>query len=301
MNYQDFEISIVNPRETKKMAKHKTPPRNKKGQFKKGGKSSSGGSSSSKSRESNPRKGSRKSGSRKGKRRPPRRRANPRGEREGFRAQGMWPLNRGNMDLVAPAVMNKLLVALVVKKWGSDKGGLLGPGESSDFVGRSWTFRDYGLAFLASFAGAKVVASRMGKNWGDMFWLTGVSDMAARLLWTEGIARSDSLQKWFGQYDDAAGMAALRDMRGVQPGAVLETPGGRYMLDNADGWTAMQGIVTTASRYDGVPVTANRYDGVVQASAYDGFGHAIDTPSPQARYQRTGAADPYASVYLPAA
>ncbi len=299
MNYGDFEVAVVNPREPMAKKKRKTPPRAKNGRFKKGG-SSSGGSRKKPARTENPRRPRRKGGG--GRRR---RRRNPRGEQVAIRSQGAWPLKSGNLDLVAPMVLNKLLVALVVKKWGSGDGkGLLGPGASSDFVGSSWTFRDYGLGFLATYAGAKIVAARMGRQWGEAFWLTGVADMAARLVWTEGIARSPKLRDWFGQYEDP-NMAVLREMNGFgayQPGAIIESPSGRFMLDSNNQWQAMQGDLVPANpQYDGMLVPANpQYDGNVVAArpGFDGrFGHAINTPSQQARYQRTGSEDPYSTVW----
>lgn len=317
MNYGDLEVAIVNPRGDN-MASTK---RNKKGQFMKRGKGGGKGK-----RKSNPRRSSSSSssstdaGGHKKRRRPRRpgrrrgrRRANPRSSGVPFSSQGMWPIKGTNWADVIPMISNKALVALAVKRWGNKSGGLMGPEQTSDFVGRSWTFRDYAIGFGVSFLGAKLVASRFGRQWGELFWLQGIADMGARMLWTEAFARSKMLKEWFGAYDDpAAQMAVLSQMDGygreqlvpgygnLAPGAVMDTPSGRFMLNQHGQMVAMQGSLVQASRqYDGSLVAANaRYDGVVQASRrYDGYGHAIGTPSKRARYQYTGSRNAYSTVY----
>lgn len=322
MNYGDLSVAVVNPRGKKrtKRTMAKTPPRGKDGKFKKGGGKKRRPARRKNEREENPRprkkrRKRRAAGSYRAPPRTRRRKRNPRGERADLRGQGMWPIKSGVLDNVLPMIANKALVALAVKRWGSGKGGLMGPASSSDYVGRSWTFRDYGIAFGVTFLGAKLTAARLGRQWGEMFWLQGVADMGARLLWTEGFARSKKLTEWFGAYDDPASqMALLSQMDGggaygaelvpgygsYQPGAIVETPSGRFLMDNNGQWQSMQGLIAANRQYDGSVVAARpRFDGLVPASRqYDGhLGHAMDGNQARARYQGTGSGDPYATGY----
>lgn len=314
-----MEVAIINPTGAKKMS----TARNKKGQFKKGGRRR-------KARKKNPTVYARAAPRRRRRRRRRastrgttparrrRRRPNPLGggDKMPLKSQGMWPLKSGNLQLLLPMMGAKLAMAYAVRRWGNT-GGLMGKGATSEFAGDSWTFRNYAIGFGTTYLGAKLIATRFGRKWGEAWWLAGMSDMITRLVWTEAISKWKWGREAFGQDSAAEQMAALRQMSGgmgydpgqadalagaCMPGAVMDTPSGRFVLDNQKRWQPMQGgmggfgdeLVAARSGFDGFG------DELVQArSDFDGMGHALPpgTDDHRARYTRSGAVDPYSNLF----
>jgi hypothetical protein len=310
--FPGLEVAIVNPTRARGNKKGKAVARKrartKGGQFKKTT------TRRRANRESNPRRRRRR------RRRSPatsssapvrrRRRRNPSdgGGRAPIRSQGMWPLRGADYRMVLPMLAQKVLTALVVTKWGETGRLMAKQGNSSHFAGRSWPLRNYVMSFGVGVVGAKLVGARFGKKAGEFFYLSNIADMGERMLWSEVFNNTSWGPKYFGQ-SPADQMAALRSMPMgydpgqadamagyAMPGAIYETPSGRFMLDNQRRWQPMQGeLVAADSGFDGFGSTLTAAD-----SGFDGFGHALPAGVDDlgARYRRDGAADPYQSNWM---
>jgi hypothetical protein len=244
---------------------------------------------------------------------PRRRRRNPEaGDRVGLRSGGMWPLRGTDYKLVLPILAQKVLTALVVTKWGEQGRLMSKDGNVSNYAGRSWPLRNYIMSFAVGAVGAKLVGSRFGRKMGEMFYLSNIGDMGARMLWSELFNNTKWGPKYFGQSPETQ-MDALRAMAydpnqadamagAAMPGAIMDTPSGRFMLDNQRCWQPMQGfgdsLVAADRGFDGFG------DSLVAADrGFDGFGrygHALPpgTEDAEARYHRSGAVDSYNSTYM---
>lgn len=229
--------------------------------------------------------------------RSPRRRSNPfRGQ---FSFQALWPG-------LAPAILGRIWLAFAVRQWGGDWGTSIAgapaaggtPPPPSPFAGQQWGFQGYFVGVIAAWAGAHV-AERFRPGWGFHFWRGAVENMAARLVWTEGIARSEWGQKHFGQM--AVGQVA-DDGRGNR--MVLTPQGWQYMMGNPNMGELQERPL------DGLQ-PARALDGLVRERALDAksrgvggrrfrpMGHAMPegTEDKEARYHGSGANTAYHSAY----
>lgn len=149
-----------------------------------------------------------------------------------------------------PFFAGKLFTAFVVRKWGALGGGagqLLGGGPVQSWTaGQSWTMGQYILAGLAAHFGAKLFGRSKMLN-ASAFRKGGFDLIFTKLMWTEGIARSEWAKQQFGN-----------------AGNVAYSPGtGQTWLSQGGQSVAMQGgVLVEASPLDGELVTATPLDGM---------------------------------------
>jgi len=300
--FPGMEVAIVNPSDPKKKKRKKmATKRDSSGRFKK---KTTKTKTRKRRRKSNPAPPARRRRRRRAStpaRARRRRRSNP--SPMALKSQGMWPIKGTNVTLALPMLGQKLLTALVVKKWGQDGSLISNQASSSAFAGKSWPLRNYLMQAAVTVIGAKLVASRFGREHGQMWYLSGLADMGERLLWAEVFNKFSWGQKLFGQ-SPTDEMAALRAMAydpnqanvlgsHAMPGAVYDTPSGRFILGNQGNWQPMQGeLVTADPSFDGELVTAD--------PSLDGLGHYLPpgTEDREARFHASGSEDPYASTWM---
>lgn len=173
-----------------------------------------------------------------------RRRKNPSGI--GFGLSGVF----SEMKNALPRLAGTLATAWAVRQFGKP-GGLFGTSFTSPMMGNSWGWSQYAIAGIVAMWGPKL----LGKFVNAKEFQRGAVDLIIqKIVWTEGIARSDWAQRQFGN-----------DI-GIDSGT------GQMYLDQGGGnYAAMQG-------YDGL-VEASPLDGLVEASPLDGetsgYGHLL--------------------------
>lgn len=172
-----------------------------------------------------------------------RRRKNP---SVGFGMGGVF----AEMKNALPRLAGTLATAWAVRQFGK-QGGLFGTAHVSPTMGESWGWSQYAIAGAVAMWGPKL----LGKFVSPKEFQRGAVDLIIqKLVWTEGIARSEWAVKQFGN-----------DV-GLDPSS-----GQMYMNQGGDNWSAMQG-------YDGL-VEASPLDGLVEASPLDGsvsgYGHLL--------------------------
>ena len=158
-----------------------------------------------------------------------------------------------------------LAQSYVVRKWGDSWGvGMLGPQQlpGSGYRGQAWTLKNYLIAGLTGFLGAKLLGrTKMGAGWANIWWQASIQGIATRLVWTEMIARSTWGQANFG----ATGMPGAAG----QPGQVYQDGRGNQWLMGQNGqWVSMQGT---------------GYGELVQAGPLGGYGELVQA-GPLGRY-----------------
>lgn len=203
-------------------------------------------------------------------------------------------------------------MAYAVRNWGDKWGtGVFGGGaNTSPFAGQPWTFKNYAIGMVTAYVGGKILHRRNAK-WGHNFFRGAVESMAERLLWTEGIGRSNWAQKNFGaQLMPAGAMGGAQLMpvgpMGAYPGAIMDNSGGNRNIMTPDGnWAAMMGQLVPQGDMGGLqPARAvdrqGRGEGGRRYEPY--MGHALVSAANaeavrKAARQGTGYTDSYASVY----
>lgn len=292
----EAQVHIVNrggKRSAKKKKKGTKMRRNKKGQFVKGG---GGGKRRGKKRRSNPEPASN-----------PRRRG---GKRRGGRRRSHNPVGRfahasinfrSATQHLLPVIAGRLWLAYAVRNWGGDWGtSVLGaptppgtPPPASPFAGQQWGFQGYAVGVIASYIGARII-ERWKPGWGFHFFRGAIENMATRVVWTEGIARSEWGQKNFGQTAMVAD-----DSRGNR--MVLTPQGWQYMM-------GPMGQLQTERPLDGLE-PARPLDGLERAGSKDVkhggiggrryYGHFLPpgTDDKRARYEGSGSTSSYHSAY----
>jgi hypothetical protein len=175
-----FRIRVVNP------TKGKTVARGKNGRFKKGG----GGGSRRRRRRRNPEAREENPRPRRRRRRNPtttsrrrRRRRNPEGG--GGSGWGFSPLKSFDFKDLAPAALAWFVQSWVVRRWGDNWGTSLFTNQvpGSPYRGQAWTFKNYVLAFVAAWGGAKLIArSRWGAGAARIYFRSSIESMAQRML-----------------------------------------------------------------------------------------------------------------------
>lgn len=174
----------------------------------------------------------------------------------------------GEVNKWLPAFAGKLFVAFAVRKVGGLGGGQLlgGAPIQSPTAGQSWGLGQYIVAALAAHFGAKLFKRVLNPS---EFRRGGLDLLFTKLIWTEGIARSDWAKQQFGNtgpsYSPSTGQTWL-------------STGGRSV--------AMQGELVEASPLDGE---------LVEASPLD--GHRGMPGASMASYHPTESADPYVTNY----
>jgi len=176
-----------------------------------------------------------------------------------------------------PRLAGKLVVAWVVRRYGST-GQLFGGGPvNSQTAGQSWTFGQYILAVLAAHFGSKVFGRVIS---GEKFREGAIDLILTKFVWTEGIARSDWAKTQFGS-----------------PQIRYSPRSGQSWLAQGGQWSAMQGLVE-----------ASPLDGLVEASPLDGnagrggYGHLMPASTPpavadRARWSGSGYTSKFNAVY----
>lgn len=282
---EKFKVRVVNPGKKKD-----SMARNKKGQFKKGG--------HRRKRRSNP------APAPAAPRR--RRRRNPSGSRRRRRRNPMGPQTFGvgsyPLKNLIPVILASLAQSYVVRKWGDAWGtGIMSPTPlpGSGYRGQSWSLKNYILAGLTGWLGAKLMGrTKMGAGWAQIWWRTSVESMATRLVWTEMIARSQWGQTNFGAVQ-------------ASPGDVRDDANGNRWLMGANGqWVSMQGygeLVQAGPLGELVQAgPLGRYAGGYRPAPYAGFGHLMaedtsDARNTQAQELGIGSRDPYLAALQNAA
>lgn len=183
-------------------------------------------------------------------RRRPRRRATPtRRRRRNPSTRSMGGAFMGEVNKWLPAFAGKLFVAFAVRKVGTLGGGQLMGGAPiiSPTAGQSWGLGQYVVAALATHFGSRLFKRVLNPS---EFRRGGYDLILTKLVWTEGIARSDWAKAQFGNlgpsYSPATGQTWL------------STPSGRSV--------AMQGELVAASPLDGELVEASPLDNTHSAS-----------------------------------
>ncbi len=175
-----------------------------------------------------------------------RRRKNPNGL--GFGLGGVFK----EMRNAIPRLAGTLATAWAVRQFGKP-GGLFGQSHTSPMMGESWGWGQYAVAGAVAMWGPKL----LGKFVNAKEFQRGAVDLIIqKLVWTEGIARSDWAVRQFG--NDIG----------------LDHSTGQLYVDQGGGnYSAMQG-----HGYEGL-VEASPLDGLVEASPLDGptsgYGHLL--------------------------
>ena len=148
-----------------------------------------------------------------------------------------------------PRLAGTLATAWAVRQFGKS-GGLFGQQFTSPMMGESWGWSQYAIAGAVAMWGPKL----LGKFINAKEFQRGAVDLIVqKLVWTEGIARSDWAVRQFG------------NTIGIDSGS-----GQMYMDQGSGNYAAMQGLVE-----------ASPMDGLVEASPMDGshgmssYGHLL--------------------------
>jgi hypothetical protein len=183
-----------------------------------------------------------------------------------------------------PRLAGKLWTSWVVRRWGALGGAggqLLGGGPVQSWTaGSSWTLGQYGLAILAAHFGSKLFGKVLDA--GD--FRQGCWDLIlTKLIWTEGIARSDWAKSQFGS-------PRIRGNRRT----------GQAWLQQGGQWEALQGAhgmgdtIVDAGALDGpmgdTIVTANQLDGLMHPGTPDAIAQ-------RARWTGSGDVNPWNAAY----
>ena len=176
-----------------------------------------------------------------------RRRRNPNGAL-GLGVSGVF----AEVKNALPRLAGTLAVAWAVRQFGKG-GGLFGQQFTSPTMGESWGWSQYAIAGAVAMWGPKL----LGKFINAKEFQRGAVDLIVqKLVWTEGIARSDWAVQQFG------------NTIGIDSGS-----GQMYMDQGGGNYAAMQGY--------GNLVEASPMDGLVEASPMDGshgmssYGHLL--------------------------
>ena len=146
-----------------------------------------------------------------------------------------------------PRLAGTLATAWAVRQFGKS-GGLFGQQFTSPMMGESWGWSQYAIAGAVAMWGPKL----LGKFINAKEFQRGAVDLIVqKLVWTEGIARSDWAVQQFG------------NTIGIDSGS-----GQMYMDQGGGNYAAMQGY--------GNLVEASPMDGLVEASPMDG-GHGMSS------------------------
>lgn len=179
-----------------------------------------------------------------------------------------------------------LWIAYVARTWGGDGyGKSLFDGKSltSPYQGQAWTLKHYLIAAATGYGIARVLGRSGRMQQAARAFMNGIKfGVLRRAVWTEGFARSQWAQKYFGDITDAY------SDRGSP---WLAVPGGwQQALDGpqvADAPWMMRGPQVADERW------------MLQGDSP--MGHAIVGPGQSdelAMYQYTGDKDPYTTAYL---
>lgn len=179
-----------------------------------------------------------------------------------------------------PRLAGKLWVAWVVRRWGALGGAggqLLGGGATQSWTaGSSWTLGQYILAGVAIHFGSKIFGRVMPA---EQFREGGWDLILTKLVWTEGISRSDWAKAQFGS-----------------PRVAYSPGSGQAWMEQGGQWSALQGEerIVEASPLDGTRIR--------EASALDGMGHLLPpdvsaSVAKQGRYSGSGYVNNYQAAY----
>lgn len=178
-----------------------------------------------------------------------------------------------------PRLIGRLAVAWAVRRWGGT-GSLWGNGVvTSPSAGVSWNWNQYMVASLVAAFGPKL----FGKFVNAVEFRRGAVDLiVTKLVWTEGISKSQWAVQQFGASGDIMG----------------DNSTGQLYVNQGGSMNAMQGY--------GDVVEASALDGLVEANALDGpdydefgYGHlmAPGTGTPAGSYHDIGHESAYHAAY----
>ncbi|TPV95536.1 MAG: hypothetical protein B7733_09425 [Myxococcales bacterium FL481] len=169
-----------------------------------------------------------------------------------------------------------------MRRWGSlggVGGQLLGGGPVQSWTaGTSLTFGQYILGALAVHFGSKIFGKFLNA---EEFRRGGYDLLLTKLVWTEGIARSDWARSQFGNV-----------------GVRYSPDTGQTWLSQGGQWAAMQGELVEASPLDGELVEASPLDG----SPTHAYGRLMPSTTPDreanmGRYLGAGFTNRYNAAY----
>lgn len=286
------EVTIVNPRKTKKRGSKKRST--KKVAKRRRKKTSSRRPAKRRRRRRNPRAPS-VPVARNRRRRSPARRRNPIGG--GIRIDlkddlryGLWRLG------------GKLLVAFAVRRFG-DPEVAQPSGVGSPTTGARWTLKNLVIGWVAAAVGGEI-AARMFKtvDGGQNIYNGGVDLLLTKAFWSEIVHRLGGAggAAMFGQ--DESGDAAVLASQAGEGDILDDGQGNRYLLQGGQ-WTPMMGDMGDAldeAMYEGLEA-ATPLDSLQEQTALDGYGHLMDSgPAAiaQGSYDRRGSPDPFQATFM---
>lgn len=211
----------------------------------------------------------------------PPRRYHPKRRRTRRRNPSLLGLGKEFGDFL-PRLAGKLVVAWVVRRYGTSGSLFGGAPTTSQTAGTSWTLGQYLLAYLAAVYGSKL----FGRVLDSGKFREGAMDLIlTKFVWTEGIARSDWARQQFGA-----------------PQVRWSPQTGQSWLAQGGQWSAMQGGMGDAL------VEQSPLDGLVEATPLDGtggssYGHLVaeETLTPKrrknARYTGSAFTSNYNAAY----
>lgn len=176
-----------------------------------------------------------------------------------------------------PRLIGRLAVAWAVRRWGGT-GSLWGNGVvTSPSAGVSWNWNQYMVASLVAAFGPKLFGKFVNAT---EFRRGAVDIIITKLVWTEGISKSQWAVQQFGTGGDIMG----------------DNSTGQLYVNQGGSYNAMQGYgdVVEASALDGL-VEANALDG----PDYDEFGHLMPagTGTQAGSYHDVGHESAYHAAY----
>jgi len=295
-----YEVTVVNPRKTRKKSKRKTAAKKAK---------------------PNPmakrrRRRRRSSAPAAAPRRRRRSKSNPsRARRYGKHVarRGGFLGGFGTINPMAPMsgalarIAGKIFAVWVVRRWG---GEMPKDGAVSETTGNAWGFQQYLFSLLAGYVGGELVGRFASRHAGEQFYQGAFDMTATKLVWTEIVNRRDSkgdpswpaAQEALGRGDQMRALSAA-----AEEGDIMDDGEGNRWLMQRGKWTAMMGVREAdylgnvrEADYLGEVVDASPLGGVREA---DYLGHLMtrDTPIPEGKagqYLRRGSPDPYHAAYL---
>lgn len=208
----------------------------------------------------------------------PRRRNPPAKKRRGGRKRNPSVGSiAGEVRKFFPSLAGKLAVAWAVRRWGGD-GSIMGDMRLSPTAGESWSMGQYLVAGIVAQYGGKL----FGRFLNAAEFRRGAWDLIlTKLIWTEGISRSDWAKQQFGTAESAI--------------AYDPTVGQSY-INQGGSYNAMQGLVGKSA-----------LDGLVESSPLDGptsygYGHFLPAGTDAAtasagKYHGTGYASKYHAAF----
>ena len=146
-------------------------------------------------------------------------------------------------------LIGKLATAWAVRRWSQSPGGIFGTAHTSPTAGEGWSLPQYAIAGAVAMWGPALLRRFVNPS---EFRRGAVDLMLEKLVWTEGLARSQWAQNAFGTGDVGYNGSS-----------------GQTYVQQGNRWNAMQGLVA-----------ASPLDGLVEASALDGdpsysYGHLL--------------------------